>query len=57
MNWVDYGSDVDVLANTEALLLFETQIAKEAKSWLDCWGNLLDCSIGGILGIVVWTKW
>ncbi len=54
---VDNGSDARILAGINALSLFETIFAKEAKEWTDCRGKLLGCSIRSMLGIEVWTKW
>ena len=47
---MDNGSHVSVLANTQALLLFETIFAKEARNRLDCRGKPLDCSVGKYAG-------
>jgi hypothetical protein len=46
-----------MLAGVNALLLFETIFAKEARERTDCRGKPLDCSMGNMLGIAVWTKW
>ena len=43
--WVDFGSDACALADVYALLLFETQFAKEARNRSGCRGKPLDCSI------------
>ena len=42
---MDNGSNEETLADVDALLLFETKFAKEAKDQLDCRGKLLECSI------------
>jgi len=42
---------------SEDVNAFETHFAKEARKQNDCRGKLLDCSIGGLSGIKVWTKW
>jgi hypothetical protein len=41
---VDNGSDAGLLADEQALLLFETNFAKEARDRQGCGGKPLGCS-------------